>query len=104
MTCSRSSSPIVNATVSAMAPLWAQGGHFYFGETGHLHLGPTIQRLISTGYVNLGLCGDYAQCLTQPAATKPVASSWHATGIAGLENSMTPSSTFPYLSIMRSSA
>src|SRR5439155_14217361 len=60
MTCSRSSSPIVNATVSAMAPLWAQGGHFYFGETGHLHLGPTVQRLLSTGYVNLGLCGDYA--------------------------------------------
>src|SRR6058998_432797 len=46
MTCSRSSSPIVNATVSAMAPLWAQGGHFYFGETGHLHLGPTCQRRI----------------------------------------------------------
>src|SRR5437870_7837124 len=47
MTCSRSSSPIVNATVSAMAPLWAQGGHVYFGETGHLHLGLTAEGLTS---------------------------------------------------------
>src|SRR5262245_32794928 len=37
----RSSSPTVSATVSAMAPLWASGGHFYFGQTGHLHFGPT---------------------------------------------------------------
>jgi len=29
-----------------MAPLWALGGHFYFGETGHLHFGPTSQVLI----------------------------------------------------------
>src|SRR5438874_375683 len=46
ITCSRSSSPIVNATVSAMAPLWPRGGHFYFGETGHLHFGPTVGGLI----------------------------------------------------------
>src|SRR5947207_11563663 len=46
MTCSRSSSPIVNATVSAMTPLRARGGHFYFGETGHLHLGLTVGGLI----------------------------------------------------------
>src|SRR2546427_5499820 len=37
MRCSRSSSAIVNATVSAMAPLWRPGGHFYLGAVSGGH-------------------------------------------------------------------
>jgi integrase-like protein len=39
--------------VSAIPPLWDRGRHFYFGETGHLHLGPTAQRLRFGRYVTV---------------------------------------------------
>src|SRR5207253_1711514 len=34
------------ARLGSDVALWARGGHFYFGGTGHLHFGPTRQRLI----------------------------------------------------------
>src|SRR5439155_5284956 len=77
MTCSRSSSPIVSATVSAMAPLWPRGGHFYFGETGHLHFGPTGQRLIRCVMSTFGVVTHFRSFGDLEAPCGRLHGAWH---------------------------
>src|SRR5207249_2358187 len=77
MTCSRSRSPIVNATVSAMAPLWPRGGHFYFGETGHLHFGPTGQRLIRYVMSTFGVVTHFRSFGDLEAPCGRLHGAWH---------------------------